>query len=142
MECKFNFDGLEVKLDFDAEQERKGKYTFTKRYYTFNNLVAKEVDEKQYMVIKDYFNMLDFIQTLKSFSSKKLNPDRLYKFDDFSAKMTSHKQQKYIKIIFNNFEKAYYYDHFEAINLATKIEKVLGFINKIKSSNGLILKKG
>jgi len=78
-------------------------------------------------VIDDLFVLIDFIELLKAYNQKKLDPGETYKVGGyFIGKIVRNKQDKEVlEINFKNHTKLLHLDRFKCASIAAKIGKIL-----------------
>lgn len=98
----------------------------TREFFVFSQLGLKHKDGNKYGVISDIFDLIDFIEMLKSFANNKLDTDKIYKINDVFTAKTAQKDKKIsLQITFENWTYSHYFGKFEAASLAAKLSKIL-----------------
>ena len=97
------------------------------RIYTVFELFAiKNPNSENYIkVITNIYTIIDFIEVLRAFTSKKLEEKKEYDFEDFTAKLVKKNGITSLKIKFDKYWETIYYDKIGAITLAAKLNKII-----------------
>jgi hypothetical protein len=139
---KFNFNNFMVQTEQEEEQLSElisaptsienGKPTNyilkpkTRNLTVFKLLAFYENNKEQYFqVISDLFDFIDLIEVLKAYSGKRLEANKEYKFNGFSAKIATKNEVSKLRVSFDNFETVIFLDKFECSSLAAKFSKVV-----------------
>ena len=101
----------------DLEGNRKEVFKY--RHFTTLHKMNYHNDT----IVNDVFEFIEFIETLRAFSSKKLRPKENYKFKKFTAQIKHKHEMSYLHLVFESSDK--YLDSFECSMLVSKFSKVL-----------------
>lgn len=100
----------------------------TRNFTVFSSLEFFDFeDEKYYIVISNIYDMIDLVELLKAFSSKKLDVDKTYELNNsFTGRIEDGKNKnKVLEIHFKNFKNPLKLDRLECSIFATKFSKIL-----------------
>ncbi len=123
-----------IKLDEEiavAKSIKNGKITNFKWENKTKNITIlkafayrKNDDEKYLLLTKNLFEVIEFIEVLKGYASKKLNPIKEYSFSFFSAKISEKNKIEKLRISLKDFDDLFF-DKLECNILVAKFQKTI-----------------
>ena len=101
----------------------------TREFTVFHSLEFRESRYHEYQkVMIDTFDLIEFIELLRGFSSKKLDTKRTYSINDdeiVTIAIEQDKGKKFLSVNFSNIPKTLFLDSIECVILASKFGKIL-----------------
>ena len=102
--------------------------------YNKNYLLFLSVECFDYIIsgIQTLQSLIAFSEILKAFSSNKIDSDKHYQLDDFSAKLVRKEKKYFLKICFKKCNHCFFFDKVESSILASQLRKIIHSLSFIE----------
>ena len=112
---QFKIDNFIIEIEVKKESKRE--------YYYFS-IFGFSTGKGYREISTNLFDVIDFIELLKSFIGNKLSTEKSYKIANSSAQIKQRHKENFLHFSFK-FGNEIYLDKFECSKLAAKLQKVI-----------------